>query len=231
MLHGRRGVSVCNLIVQPAAAFLITDSAYFSPTGEILGLAPKSFLLPQIPAAVAAVGYGNVPLHLHTEMQAELADPALNLATFMQLVRSTYDKQGRDAVKEWVRFVAAFYADGKPQGCSFFTNPEDAGPGQKPWTWYPIRALIMPYVDPRPIFGSNKIPLPDPAFFDPWRDAMKIVEVQREPRQWAHRYGVGVGGEIAIATVWEDGVEERVLHTYPDRVRELAGIPPSPANF
>lgn len=47
-------MSLCNIIKEPDAIHIYSDSAVYGPTGQVTGFAPKTFLLPGIGAMVVA---------------------------------------------------------------------------------------------------------------------------------------------------------------------------------
>lgn len=221
-------MSVCNLVVQTDAAYLVTDSGYFDSAGKIVRLLPKSIIFPEVPVAIAAVGAGALVLaEAAYEAPEQLSGGKFTLDRFRDLIRGLYARRGYDPRDQYTRWAAAYYSrhHGRAVGYSFSTHPDDGAPGESPWKWYPSRVLVMPYVAPVAVWGDDrKVSLSDPNAFNVKRDAMKFVDAQRRHREWGNSKIVcGVAGEIRLTKVSAAGIEEWQLHDYADRVGKLAG--------
>lgn len=72
-------MSVCNIIQEPAAIHIWSDGAVYSPTGELVATAPKTFLLPVINAAMVVSGELLVANALAVEAQ-------INRTSFDELI-------------------------------------------------------------------------------------------------------------------------------------------------
>lgn len=215
-------MSVCNLIVQPDAAYLVTDSGYFDSEGRLLVLMPKSIILPNVPVALGAVGSSGLVL-----AEAFLAVPerfgagGFTLDRFRDLIREIYQTRGYDQRAQFTRWVAAYYSTHHRRACGyvFSTNPDDGGPEEAAWKWHPVRTMVQPYVQPVEVWGTEtKVAVTDPKQFLPQRDSMKFVHAQRQHLAWPNGNYCGVAGEIRLTKVSRKGVQEWKLHDYPDEV-------------
>ncbi|NVE93375.1 hypothetical protein [Altererythrobacter lutimaris] len=218
-------MSLCNLIVQDEAAYLVTDSAFFDETGQVLMHEPKSILIDGVPVVISAVGSGHILAKVHIACLEVFAKQAFTLDRFKQVVKRVYERDGHNPAQEMTRWIAAYYSAelSRAFGCYFFTDPADGEPEANAWRWYPKRAMILPYVEPVEVWGTDTtIDITKPENFNPRADSMKFVQAQRKPTEWASgRNGIGVGGEIRITKVSAKGVEEWKLHEFDDRVGEV----------
>ena len=214
-------MSIANLIVQPHAAYLIADSGYFAEDGTVSALAPK--ILTTNFGAYASTGHGTVWLEAVKRLDiTHLAPDA-----FRDGIKAIYDEKGLDSPADASRYLAAIWSERlqRPLGLSFFTNADDGAPEQRPWIWYPARVILLPFPKPVDVWGMDvQVDIKDPEIFDPFTDSMHIVHAQRAKRAgWLHGDGCKVAGEIHLVEVSAGGVKIFDLHTYPDRVGELAG--------
>lgn len=217
-------MSVCNLIVQPDAAYLVTDEGFFRRDGRIMMLAPKSILIEGLPLAIGATGHGLVLASVAMEVEARLHAKNFTRDGFCDLVRSVYENGGFDHAAHKTRWAIVYYSkrNARPVGYSFFTDPADED--GRTWLWHPTRVLVMPYVEPIGVWGNDVArDITDPAIFDPMRDAMKFIHAQRASRNWENIEGCGVAGQIRLSKVTSSGVEEFLLHDFKDQVGEVAG--------
>jgi hypothetical protein len=221
-------VSIASLIVQPDAAYLLTDSGmYDEDDGKLLWLHPKVLPAPGVPFAYAAVGEAAAVL---VRVAGEMLKRPTRFypAAFRDLVREVYAELGADPVRHYLRFVAAGFWAGEPVGLTMFTNPADALPGEEPWTWYDCRYVIQPYFKQELQELGLARELDDPAVFDPWEDSMRLVNAYREKRHgWGadgSKSGCYVAGKIVLTVVSDEGVLPLRIHEYPDKVGELAGV-------
>ena len=213
-------MSIANLLVQPDAAYIVTDSGFFGPDGRLLLKAPKSIVLADVPIALACVGSGNTLIDVIRFNPWAKSSDGFSLDAFRDFVRGVHEGAQIDHDVHFSRWVGAYYSRklGRPLGFSMFTHAKDGeASDRQPWTWYPARTIIMPMVPPVEVWGADiKRNLPDPAQFNPHTDFMDLVHAQRRHKFAA--FDCAVAGEILLTKVSADGVEDISLHDYGDVV-------------
>lgn len=218
-------MSIANLLVQPDAAYIVTDSGFFGPDGRLLGTAPKSIVLPDVPIALACVGSGNTLIDVFRLNPWAKSSDGFSLDAFRDFVRGIHEGARLDQDAHYSRWVAAYYSRnlGRPLGFTMFTHAKDGeASGREPWTWYPARTVIMPMVPPSEVWGADiKRNLPDPSQFNPHTDFMDFVHAQR--RHKFDAFDCAVAGEILLTKVNADGVADFALHDFGGVVGKLAG--------
>ena len=225
-------MSLANLIVQPQAAYLITDSGIFDPgTTRLIALERKVHCPSNRAVAFTSVGtaagrpLGEALTAMEASRQAEgeWPDP---LTDYLSVVKSVFEQMGYMGEEHCSTFFAAGWSTTLNQAVGFIFRTRPCPEVPEPWVWHQRDVAVNPYPEPVDVWGSDiAIDLKDPSAFNPHTDAMQIVETQRLPRAWGDGTvnGCCVAGEIHLTEVTADGVTITTLHTYPDRVGELAG--------
>ncbi|MBB4633208.1 hypothetical protein [Sphingosinicella soli] len=218
---------MANLIVQPDAAYLMTDSGLFTPGGTILALMPKVLAVRSQSLAIATTG--SLQAIVLSSLVRSIPDwEACDQEAFVRalpgVVRGFYADQGLDPDQRPSEVFIALYSrrHGRPMGLSFMTGFPTPLPNVQPWTLRPCLQALNPDVDLRAVYG-REVRLRNPSFV-PLRDALPLVEAQRGVRTgWGIMPdGVGaVAGEITLTTVSAAGIECAALHTYGDIEGEL----------
>lgn len=225
-------MSLANLIVQRHAAYLLTDSGYFDAgSTRINRLGPKVLARRKGDMAFANVGLAVLP-RIGKDMEDRFEADDFTLDTMTGLVREAYASIERNPDTDVsIMFCAGFSRErGQAFGYSMLAGgitPE--GAKRVPWTWYPTPHMLLPAVSNAELWGADvAVDLTDPAIFDPFTDSMSLVEPQRRKHTgWgadSSVSGCAIAGEIHLTKVSAAGVEIFDLHTYPDRVGELAGF-------
>ncbi|WBX83193.1 hypothetical protein [Sphingosinicella microcystinivorans] len=213
---------MASLIVQKDAAYLMTDSGLFTPSGMLLALAPKVLAVRSQSLAIATTGSLHVgvlaPL-LHSIPDWETCDQEVFVRALPGVVRSFYAGEGLDPDQLPSEVFIALYSRrmGRPMGLSFITGFPTLLQDVEPWALKPCLQALTPGVDLQAVYGRD-VRLRDPSFV-PWRDALPLVEAQRAVREgWGFMPdGVSaVAGEITLTTVSAAGIEYAALHTYAD---------------
>lgn len=217
-------MSICNLVVQPHAAYLVSDSGYFDADGRILRLMPKTIAIPEAAAVIGVVGYGLPMCHVQIELPELLKREKFSFGLFIRLVRNIYDRNSYDPSEHYSRWQAAIFCprERRPIGLSFFTSPADGASGQQPWTWYKVRSLVMPRVMPSQWLSVSRenIALADPELFDAENDWLPLIQAQQ--RFEFPRGGRMVAGEVWLSKVSEFGISERMLCDLGGEIGECA---------
>ena len=228
-------MSLGNLIVQRDAAYLLTDSGYFEAgSTRIKSLAPKVLARRRGDMAFANVGVPVLPRILR-DMEDRLESDDFTLNTLTELVRDAYTGLDRDPATDASIILCAGYSRerGRAVGYSMLAGGVALkGAKRLPWTWYPTPHMLMPSVAASELWGANlPVDLTDPGIFDPLTDSMSLVEPQRRKHTgWgadSSVSGCAIAGEIHLTKISAAGVEIFDLHTYPDRVGEMAGSDPN----
>lgn len=217
-------MSISNLVVQPDAAYLLTDTAWLKSDGRILCFAPKVIHFPEQCAAVSCCGQqGFAAIDVVEEYHR--SGKQFSFDGFLGTVRDIYALKGYDEAEHAMIWTAAYYSKSheRPFGFSFTTHPSGGGDGYEPWRWYPKTSLILPFVQPSAVFGAgtSRVRLSDPKQFDPLNDFMKFAHQQRE-----HRYEGGwrgVGGEVFLTRAGSGGLRHWNLHDFGDREGDVIG--------
>ncbi|MCF8708351.1 hypothetical protein [Rhizorhapis sp. SPR117] len=222
-------MSMANLIVQPDAAYIATDSGYFRKDGTIIGFYPKAMELADQSIAIASVGslhLGYLARELQKWPDRKGWSQIEMLARLPGIVKDAYASSGLDNSERWSRFVIGFYSHKlqRALGMTFFTADSGGPSDKKPWVLYPAPVVLMPLLAMGEVY-DGPVNLADPSFFDPHRDVMPMVEAQR--RKCGGWGGIAEGcsavaGEIVLTAVTRDGITHTVLHEYPDQVGQKA---------
>ena len=215
-------MTISNLVVQPDAAYLLSDTVFLAPDRRALGFAPKVLHFPDQCAAVSACGSQGFAV-VDVVAEYHRTGKAFSFDGFLQTVREVFDREGYDDATHFMNWTAIYYSKehSRPYGFCFTTHPSGGGEGYAPWRWHPRRVLIAPYVEPSLVFGPNagRVSLPDPAQFDPMADFMKFALQQRQVRYEGGHFGVG--GEVYLTRAAADGLRQWKLHDFGDREGEL----------
>lgn len=216
-------MSMANLIVQPDAAYLMTDSGLFTHNGTILALGPKVLAVRSQSLAIATTGslqaFVLASLIRSIPDWEETCDQEAFVRALPGVVRAFYAGEGLDPDQLPSEVFIALYSrrHGRPMGLSFITGFPTPLPEGEAWKLTPCLQALNPGVDLRAVFGRD-VRLRDPSFV-PWRDALPLVEAQRAVRAgWGFiPDGVSaVAGEITLTIVSAAGIECTSLHTYAD---------------
>lgn len=217
-------MSLLNLIVQPDCAYIITDSGHYDVTrgGVVTRLGLKSMILEDQRLIVATAGelqckhlapllstLKNVGQDELVEMLPEIARAAVE--TFKIGMMST------------VVFAGYSPARGSAFGGAFLTAAH-GGPSPFPERDYQIlarSALLLP-----PVPGMPLAPLSRPSAFNPYTNAMAIIEQQRRFDFSSPGLEVGccITGDIDLVGVRMEGFEIETLHTYPATIGEKVAL-------
>lgn len=215
-------MSMANLIVQPEAAYLMTDSGLFTPGGTILALMPKVLAVRSQSLAIATTGSLQafvLSSLIRSIPDWETCDQEVFVRALPGVVRSFYAGEGLDPDQLPSEVFIALYSRrmGRPMGLSFITGYPTPLPDGEAWKLKPCLQALNPGVDLQAAYGRD-VRLRDPSFV-PWRDALPLVEAQRAVRAgWGFiPDGVSaVAGEITLTIVSAAGIECAALHTYAD---------------
>lgn len=218
-------MTISNLVVQPDAAYLLSDTAFFQPDGRILGFGTKVLAFFGQKAAVSATGRQGLAIgKVYDEYRRTGA--AFSFDGFLQTVRDVYEREGYDPDEFAMVWNAAYYSDAhkRPFGFSFTTHSSGGGEGFQPWRWHPKTALIMPHVDPSEVFGPGieKIRLADPRQFNPLTD-FKMFAMEQRKHRFEGLYHA-VGGEVRLTKVSSAGVETWTMHDFGDQEGQIVTL-------
>lgn len=221
-------MSLANLIVQPHAAYLYTDSGYFTADGVILKLEHKIMPFPEQSLAIAGVGAGKLnPSLLFDEME-RLGMRELDQMTFLRRFRSLVRESCPDDVdgadREDRRYMIGLYSHQheRAMGLTIFT-PGMGPDGKEPYQYHPADIVIAPMVPPADAFGGREINVTVPSSFDPVSDGLALVDAQRRKVSgWSHGAADGsrVAGDIMLTEVSAQGLRFELLRTHSDRIGE-----------
>jgi hypothetical protein len=227
-------MSALNGIVQREAVHLLTDGASYRSDGRIFDIGSK---IQAFPAARVAIGWaGFNPMEaIRKGIRKHKARTALEiLAALPSILRDTtsdyervYAWQRRFPVLTWLTgsephppclsVLVALWDDGPQLWAIHSDNEIDA----RLEPFVPVRLMrsldLMPGTEPA-VFG-REVAFEDRSSFDPARDGLALLEHQRrEP--WAKENGDQylVGGFAELTTVSADGVHQRRLDTWPDKI-------------
>ncbi|MBI1182112.1 MAG: hypothetical protein GC201_16330 [Alphaproteobacteria bacterium] len=219
-------MSSVNGIVQPQAAILLTDGAHTARDGRLMAVGIKVAIFDELRLAVAWNGRGVVHFieeglaGARTQREALDALPAVLRDMVARNRRELPEGATEDEIG--VRLLAALWSDEADEPRLWAVEPDQVrlGPGYRPYSLVRMRAMLDTPTDRLPdIFGRAVDPA-DPESFDPARDGLTLLEAQRRD-PWGFpgedaRYCAG--GFAHITTVARDGISERVLRTWPDRI-------------
>lgn len=221
-------MSLANLVLQGDRVHLVTDSGFFDAAGRIQFFHPKSMVFEPQMVAFATVGritLASIAVQMRKRPDHRSMTQQQLIRFFGDCVRSAYAGPSLDPARDWSRVFVAFYSleHRRPGALTLWTSP-DGGPAEmQPWKYYPAAVALNPWIEPSEVLGDSA-QLTGPTF-DAKRDMMRLVDKQREPREWGMGLpaGVMVAGEIEMVTLSAEGVSIETLHTYPDQQGHLAG--------
>ena len=229
-------MTAMNLIVQPHAAYLITDTAYYLADGTVVEFAPKVTELnfgplvagPPARAAFALTGIvspDHVKAELATVAAADMRDVLDVLPDIMRRLSSALPSAQRApgvGSECDVLLALAMWdeATGKPYG--FLIGNEASNPvlkGQMP----PFQLTRMKhYVIGRATHGfPDGHDFSDPSRFDPISEGGALLDDQRaDPFGDDATQFTGVGGQGVLTQIGAAGIRYHLLRSWPDRVGE-----------
>ncbi|QTH20809.1 hypothetical protein HRJ34_21170 [Rhizorhabdus wittichii] len=231
-------MTAINVLLQPTAAYLITDSATTDSNGVLIDIRSKVTVLSRFRAAIAWTGAG--PIHAAGQAdrrisealvskgvssQAELLAALPLIAAEMHAENAAYIDTGHDTAVSV--FVALWSKKRRePQLWACHGDQSVFGPSYVPYSMVRLRQYVTcpPDVDPdgwcRAAFG-RVVDFADPKSFRPSVDGVALLEAQRHIREGIGVWGgYSVGGSANLTTVSAKGIRERVLKTWPDKVGE-----------
>lgn len=207
---------------QPAAAYLITDGALYDPNGIVVSLCSKTLIAEWMRLAIAPSGRcTSVDLGRElTALGATTDQAALMAAMPLALERIRAQNVHFGTPEADMQVHVALWSDraDQPQIWMMATNrPPSWGPYQ-PKTWISVAHMIGCDAAPTDILGRS-VDLSNPADFDPADDGGTLIDhYRRTPWPDGRFY---VGGRAELVTVTRDGVEQRNIREWPDRVGSL----------
>jgi hypothetical protein len=208
------------LIRQTDAIHIISDAAAYDKNGTVIALAPKSFAIPHMSAALTARG----------DLAAlPLVAPLVSLRKYEQTLSAVYRvlAAAKKANSELELFIGGFMTDGESHAFHATTESVTGAAAPHPPVNDPIYELTNAVTSIPGFAASPMPPADDPIYelignrcpdqIDPRVDGLAIIEAQR-------RHAVDgiftVGGWATLISVYRDRIEERILTRWPDRIGE-----------
>ena len=227
-------MSLCDLIIQPTAGFLMSDAGAWDASGRLVGLRPKTAIFPKAHAAVVMRGAG-----LASESWAAIAreiGPIDELLEYLPRLAADLTANGvlpGEARNPWAEVTVLYWDKGaaRPRAKQLHTAPIgqtdgvgyaailDAKGRYQPGQWFEPPSLCL---TPTLVWDA---PLPDlrdqmnEARFDVRKSAPDIVNAQRATKtDFAGNAVSTVAGWVDMAVVTRAGVTMERVTSWPDQV-------------
>ncbi len=216
-------MTALNAFARADAAYILTDGAsFFTQTGKIGSIGGKTIASRRLRLAIGRSGMGE-PMRLRWFL-SRMPDQATAIERLpAELVASANRLRpglARDNARNGAThnlgtpltiYVALFDCDASEARI----YQCDAANGMKR-----ISAGLQPIIGRYE--GLRALDLTHPATFDVWRDAVGLVQAQRD-RPLAEGEHCMVGGFVELVRVDAEGVSRRIMHRWPDRVGQKPG--------
>lgn len=228
-------MTAMSLIVQPHAAYLLTDTAYYLADGTVVGFAPKVTELifgpvvtgPPARAAFALTGI-ITPDHVKAKIaKREIGDIRDFIDALPAIVRDlsaaipSANRAPGVSDEDSILLALALWDDASATPYGFLIGNETCPPvaaGQME----PFRVVRMNnYVLQQGCFNWVGVDWSNPEQFDAIRDGGDLLDAQRaDPFGDDVTQFCGVGGQGILTEIGPGGVRYHLLRTWPDRVGE-----------
>jgi len=229
-------MAAINIIRQLKAVHVISDGAFCDNTGIVAEIAPNTFALPHLPAALAIRGSSHfMPFLVHRlsrecqsfdQLLTRLVQTAIDVHVSFPM---TFGTLGHGAMEPDFDLVAAGWSKTRDAPASYLVSSHDRVVAQglaiKAWQLVELPdVLIAPPIAEKQITASGwKVPY-SPESFRPDIDGISLLKAQRlsrqelDPRSGMRGQVYVVGGFIQVTSVSSHGVNSDVLHWWPDKV-------------
>lgn len=236
-------MTAMSLIVQPQAAYLLTDTAHYLADGTAVAFKPKvaEFTLgpiagaPPAKAAFALTGVVSVE-HVQTVCAdcgwASIGDVLAGLPDLIRhltkLLKTALYAPGVGDERSILLALALWDdATGRPDGY-LIGNPSCAPVREghmRPYQLVRMRNYVLARANP----SFAGLDYSDPARFSPRRDGGTLLDDQRaDPFGDDVTQFTGVGGQGVLTEVGPQGVRYHLLRDWPDRVGEKIALAKHP---
>lgn len=204
-------MTAINIVRTPHSVHICTDSAAFDDDGIIQWFGPKAVTFPHMNAALMVGGDAHILFELarQIEKRAPTFEDLVSSNAMTESVMNLYERSYNplDAViivAGWSNTRRApevyIWKSGKPPQMELFVPPILIAPG------VPLAEREAAGIVLRTDAGERKI----------GRALVAIAEMQRRlPEKFSR-----VGGCLQFTTINEDGISQRILHRWNDRVGE-----------
>jgi hypothetical protein len=250
MPKGPTPMTALNIIRQGEIVHIISDGVFCDSNGIVCELAPNTWSLPHLPAAIGISGSPHIMPFLVNRLGREcrsfddIPNKIVPIALDVHIsFPMTYGNFGWGDVRPEFDLVAAGWSEARRRPVSYLVTRSNRSTGSphSGGFWEVIElpdALIAPPVS-KQTFALAGWNLPDsPQTFRPESDGIRLLETQRlspvpiNPKEPDGNHGFVVGGFVLLTSISANGVSERVLHRWPDRIgRKIVPIRPAQIEF
>ncbi len=222
-------MTALNVITQPDAAYILTDTAAIDPDGRVVAFASKVFVSERARLALAFTGWTPETRfnERHTRCAAfvnSMGDPAVALERIAQFASELW-RQNADEMEigspMHLSLVVAFWSEERGQPEAWLIQTDSLSKGHTP---KPVR--LCQYVAADPLTGlipglADGLALADvsdPCRFDPMRDCLPLIEAQRRLPDAEREGEFNIGGQAELYQIDRRGVTRTVLARWSDRI-------------
>ncbi|RSU58926.1 hypothetical protein BRX36_19875 [Sphingomonas sp. S-NIH.Pt1_0416] len=237
-------MTAMSMIVQPHAAYFITDTAFYLGDGTVVSFGPKVHelnfgpLVGGAPATAAFAMTGIItPQHVTDTLQRLGVTDLKGVWDALPSVIRQFSAALPNAHRapgvgddNTILLALAFWDHGTSRPYGYLIGNEHCEPVLK-GQMEPFQPIAMKaYVMRRLTGGFDGFDYDDPAQFDPIRDAGALLDDQRDdPFQDTGERFTGVGGQGVLTEISAAGVRYHLLRTWPDKVGERIAVTPRAA--
>ena len=242
-------MSALNVFLRHDRAWMQADASLYDQQGNIIAFGPKIVTLSNLRAAISARGLQGVAPLLGPNLSWQFATFDDMIAQGGLIVRNIY----RDFVRSYVPGNAAekdielvvlgwSEKENRPRCYTLFSEGLSAAAGVEPYTFTPTSEdtedwFVSPDLDAEGWIrlGRQGIELGKNGFttahFDPAKHGTVYMEEQRQRRvDFEQNKQISiVGGFLASVEISREGISEKILHRWEDKIGEPIQPEPRPA--
>lgn len=218
-------MTALNVWIKPKAGYVVTDTAQYSPEdGRVLGFTAKAIGLPSLRMILAASGMLSLTRlgeELDRHPQRTQADVKAAIPKVIRTLSEANERDHPALAPEYraitIKAVCWNRLAKRAEVSVCATDAEHLHAGLEPWRLYTGRGSLL-HPDLEDGEGFSRL--------DPETEAVGVLQRQREQVRKTALNGARfpiVGGRVHLLKVNAVGVEQAILHEWPDKVGEVIG--------
>jgi hypothetical protein len=210
-------MTAMNVWTQPGAAYLLTDSAFYTPDGKILAFGEKMIdVTGDFRAAMAPTG----ALLPHWLIEAVSDIDADSFGQFLSFLPSVLRRLEKRAPGDTMAMAVIGFHEGAQEPSAYLLG-NDHGAIPEPYVPYTVAEVAHHFSGCAHTAFDREVDFADPASFDPERDGLTLIEAQRrDPFEDVEGSPYRIGGHAILTRLDRGGITHKILREWPDVVGE-----------